>query len=770
MNEDISGLITRAGSPIPLKGVAVHVSGRGPVSRVTVAQNYRNDESQPVEAIYTFPLPEEAAVCGFQVELDGQVLRGQVEDKDKCLEEYDAALARGAGAFLMDQDRPNVFTAYVGNLRPREEVVLRISYVAPLTWRPDGLQLIVPTVVSPRYFTAEQILTMDPAELLHLTPPAVIGPLPYGFTLTVDLELPGRLSGVECPSHPFRWEITDGRLKGALAGQARMDQDFVLNVKLEHGHDPFCLEAQEADGAKVLLVCLNPEMPQDSPRQSLEVIFLVDCSGSMAGESAAQARNAMELCLRALEETDTFNIIAFGSDWKPLFKEPRTFDQANLEKAAQFVRTLDGHMGGTEIFAPLKAILNRPAPAGRSRKVILLTDGEVANEAEILALAEKHRGHSAIYPVGLGRGPNAHLICSLARVSGGAAEFVHPQARLEPVMVRLFEKVSIPALNPVEIDWDGLAPDLQAPQSLPPVHKGEHLLAMARFAGDSPRKVKIKANLPGIGPRLWELAPVAIENQDDEVLPLMLAREALRELEDCYLACRWRPKTKEVNELRRRILELSRQYGILSSLTSFLVVAERPGAAAAEVAIRRIPVALTKGWGGMDQVVCYKAMPCRVAFELPSSICISGSAKDFLEPPPVHRYSGRILRLSVLDPKEWDFRRLIQEQSAQGWWSLTPWLAKQVGSSVKELEEIAKKLNLPYKLAKQVVATLTACYLLETRFQEWETEWHLLAPKAERWLKKQNIALPRPGLVFLLWLQESLSTVLKKSPNQGGVA
>ena len=119
----------------------------GPASRVTVAQSYRNDEKNPIEAVYTFPLPDDCAVCGFQVELDGQILKGQVEDREKCLEEYASALDRGSMAFLMDQDRPNVFTAYVGNLQPQQEAVLRISYVAPLHWLQDGLQLIVPTVL-----------------------------------------------------------------------------------------------------------------------------------------------------------------------------------------------------------------------------------------------------------------------------------------------------------------------------------------------------------------------------------------------------------------------------------------------------------------------------------------------------------------------------------------------------------------------------------------------------------------------------------------------
>jgi Ca-activated chloride channel family protein len=302
--------------------------------------------------------------------------------------------------------------------------------------------------------------------------------------------------------------MTDGRLKGAVAGQARMDQDFVLNVKTDQVHEPFCLQAREEAGAQVLMVSVNPDRPPALARTPLEVIFLVDCSGSMAGESAAQARNALDVCLRALEETNTFNIIAFGSDWEALVQENHgPLTKANLEKATQFVRTLDSHMGGTEILAPLKAILERPASSGRLRKVILLTDGQVANEAEIIALAQKHPGQCAIYPVGLGRGPNAHLIRSLARASGGAAEFVHPQARLEPVMVRLMEKVATPAANPVEIEWDGQAPDLQAPSSLPPLHKGEHLIVLARFSGEAPRMVRLKVAWSGREPQWWELTP-----------------------------------------------------------------------------------------------------------------------------------------------------------------------------------------------------------------------------------------------------------------------
>jgi Ca-activated chloride channel family protein len=728
------------------------MAGRGPAARVTVAQSYVNDEAQPVEAVYTFPLPEEAAVAGFQVEMHGQVLKGRVEEREKCVEDYDAALSRGAGACMLDQDRPNVFTAYVGNLRPQEEVVLRLTYVTPLTWGPEGLRVVVPTVVSPRYLPPEQLRTLDPAELFHLTPPAVLGPLPYGFTLTLDLALPGRVAAVECPSHPFRWELADGHLKGAVAGVARMDQDFVLQVRVEGGHEPFCLAAREPDGATVLLVGLNPEFPPAGPRPPLEVIFLVDCSGSMMGESAAQARNALDLCLRSLELVDTFNIIAFGSDYQALFPEARPFGEDTLAQANRLVPTLDGHLGGTEVLAPLQAVLAQPPAPGRLREIILLTDGQVGNEAEILTLAKRHRGQAAIYPVGLGRGPNAHFIRSLARVSGGVATLVHPGERLEPVMVRLMAQIATPPLHPVEVHWDGLTPELMAPQPLPPLHQGEHLLVLARFADRAPGKLTVHA-----GNHTWELMPTAAG--EDDVLPLLLAREAIRELEDRLLGCRWGSPPQKERELKAQILSLSRRYGLLSSLTSFLVVAERPAEEAGEMALRRIPVALTQGWGGLEAArLYYNFKPCYLlryaSFDPFAAVPrVSGKiqgirrpAKRYVSPPP--------------DGDEQAFRRLIQAQQASGYWELTVWLAKQAGISLNILRKMARHLKVPRPEAEKVVATLLACYLLHTRFKPWQAEWALVAAKAERWLQAHNLTPPPPGSEVLPWLKEGLGDSL----------
>ena len=118
-DESKSGLLA-GGRPIPLEGVRVEAHLAAAHVEVTVTQRYRNWEPEPVEAVYVFPLDEAAAVCGFAALAAGKLIRGHVEERERAFEKYDDALLKGDGGFLLDQQRPNIFTASVGNLRPGE--------------------------------------------------------------------------------------------------------------------------------------------------------------------------------------------------------------------------------------------------------------------------------------------------------------------------------------------------------------------------------------------------------------------------------------------------------------------------------------------------------------------------------------------------------------------------------------------------------------------------------------------------------------------------
>ena len=149
------GLFTKEDAPVPLTGVTVNGTITGRVAKVTIRQRFENREGKAIEAVYKFPLPEGSSVCGFTVSTGDRVLRGRVEEREQAFREYDEALAQGHGAFLLDEERPNIFTLSVGNVKPRHAVDIEVAYVTTLETNGGEVRFMLPTTISPRYVPAD---------------------------------------------------------------------------------------------------------------------------------------------------------------------------------------------------------------------------------------------------------------------------------------------------------------------------------------------------------------------------------------------------------------------------------------------------------------------------------------------------------------------------------------------------------------------------------------------------------------------------------------
>ncbi|HJS74023.1 MAG TPA: VIT and VWA domain-containing protein, partial [Vicinamibacteria bacterium] len=344
------------GKPIPLEGVAIDAEVRDFCSRVTVTQRYRNREDTPIEAQYVFPLDERAAVCGFAALVDGVEIKGVVKEREEAFDAYDDALSEGHGAFLLDQERSDVFTARIGNLLPGKEATIRITYVAELGLEGQDLRFVLPTTISPRYAPLEDRKGIGRPEAEAVNPP-IAWSVPYGLELTVRLQMPSSIRGLESPSHPLAIEL-DGTAATVRLGERRsaLDRDFVLLVKLQEPHEPRGW-IEERDGEAVAMIAFQPRFEiRESPA---EVIFVVDRSGSMGGSSIEEARNALQLSLRSLREGSLFNVVGFGSTYRMLFPESRPYGDENLRIATEHVSSLEANLGGTEILRALQAVLGR---------------------------------------------------------------------------------------------------------------------------------------------------------------------------------------------------------------------------------------------------------------------------------------------------------------------------------------------------------------------------------------------------------------------------
>ena len=596
-----SGLFSSADQkPIPLDRVRVEAHVVDAAARVTIRQSYRNLETVPLEVVYTFPLDEGAAVCGFEATVDGVRYVGRAMERDEAFKEYDDALEAGHGGFLLDEERADVFTASLGNLKPESTVELSITYVTELAAEGEAVRFTLPTTVSPRYAPAADQTGVGPVPAETLNPPVALT-VPYGFSFEMDATMGGAIRGVQSPSHPIELELDGPRATVRLAQrQAAMDRDLVIVLAADNLSAPHAVVERAEKGGAVALSSL----PRFEPAaQTAEVIFVIDRSGSMGGPSIAEVRNALQLCLRSLTPGSRFNIVSFGSTYEALFTGSRAYDEASLGDAAAFVRTLEADMGGTEILPALQFVVQQPTVAGMPRQVLVLTDGEVTNTDAVIDLARRHASTARFFTFGIGAGASHHLVKGLARASRGAAEFIAPGERIEAKVMRQFKRVFAPAMTDVKVEWgqDGLK---AASDRVPPVFDGERVrvyaLADTLVAGTATLRGTIAGR-----PVAFEIPIDPAAAVQGDTIATLAARERIRTLEEQgeYLESRGslQRRGRANSKAAAEIAALGVKYQLASRETSFVAIEHRDTPLEGRAELRRVPVALTSGWGGMRE-------------------------------------------------------------------------------------------------------------------------------------------------------------------------
>ena len=754
-----SGLFTTQSAQVPLAGVSIDAEISSFCARVSVSQRYVNREPHPIEAVYVFPLDEGAAVCGFEAIIDGTLVIGEVKEREDAFRMYDEAIERGHGGFLLDEERPDVFQASVGNLAPGKEVLLKVTYVTELTVAGSGLRFTIPTTVSPRYAPAEDQRGVGRPDSVALNPPAAWS-VPYGLTLSVRLAMAGAIARIESPSHPVSVAMNGHSAEVALSQrEAALDRDFVLSVEAAGFDTPQAWIERDDSGDRAVAVAFVPQLGQTTA--PCDVTFLVDRSGSMQGTSIEEVRNALQLCLRSMIPGCTFNIVGFGNTYESLFAESRSYDDASLAAASAHVRELNANLGGTEILPALRFVLEQPVRAGRTHQVVVLTDGEVTNTDAVIALARQHAAHARVFTFGIGAGSSHHLVEGLARAGAGAAEFIHPGERIEPKVVRQFGRLLSPALTDVRVSWGGLDVK-QAPSAIPPVFSGGRLLLYAFVKAlqvpANPTTIRLTAASPS-GPVAFDVVVDMSREAAGRTVATLAARARIRELEE---SPEWtnargsRQRERKATAVSAEVVELSVRYGLISRETSFVAIERRESPVHGDMQLRRIPIALTAGWGGGEVMEALRPILAhrigsadrlsRVPMgfqplEATSSVpCASVSMQPLRTPGALLRgrsglhAPGRGTPPVASTPRVRDMVRLIELQRADGSWDLTAELATATGYGFKMLELALAGATGEKDEIRRAWATALALAWLEEHARDNEQEWRMLATKARTWL------------------------------------
>ncbi len=571
-----------AEAPALKTDVRLHV--RGIVMRGEVTQTFENTTPQCAEAVYVFPLPENAAVDTLRMTIGPRVIEGEIQEKKAAQQTYDTAKSEGKHASLLTQERPNIFTVAISNVASGEKVVIDVAYQQTIDYRDGLFSLRFPLTIGPRYIPASGVADAD-----RVTPPVTVGRRSK-TSLTVDLDAGFSLRKVESRYHQINTSVVSGSHYNVTLAENEVpaDRDFELNWQPDLGSEPKSAIFSEGDYA---LMMIMPPASSTHVRMRRETVFVIDTSGSMEGTSINEAKNALTLALDRLQPSDRFNVIEFNSVTHMLFDDAQAATSDAVSRAKAWVNALNAN-GGTEILDALQhALKDEQTPGDDSvRQVVFMTDGQVGNEDQCFAYIRDHLGRTRLFTVGIGSAPNSHFMRNAARFGRGTFTYIGNVSEVQEKMGGLFEKLENPVLSNVTLHLDDPAAEMW-PQRVPDLYSGEPIVVTVKSAKHGGRVIATAT----MGKTEWNDTHVLNGGGGDSGIEKLWARQKIDALLDRDGAL------AENSADRQQVLDLALANHLVTPLTSLVAVDHTPaGVDPATCNTTAIPVNLPAGWGGVE--------------------------------------------------------------------------------------------------------------------------------------------------------------------------
>ena len=602
---DAARLQTQEGQDIPLLGVTLTGELRGLMFEACVEQRFCNPHDKHVEVVYSFPLPWRAVLLGVDVVLGDKHLSGTVVEKKQAQARYEEALSEGNAAIMLEKNHDHSYSLNLGNLAPQERCTITLRYAQTLSFEQRGLRLLIPTVIAPRYGDAQQ----DGSLLPHQVPRHSLT-VDHPFELTLRLHGPLAQARVASPSHPvgvaFSQTAKGPVLIVSLSRRACLDRDFVLVVD-QLAHDSMAIAARDSiqpEGVAVL-ASFCPRIPA-AERAGTAVKILVDCSGSMAGDSIQAAKRALQAIVEQLGDGDRFALSRFGDTVEHRSRGLWTARETTKLAAQRWVGALDANLGGTEMQS---ALLSTFALAQTVQSdVLLVTDGEITAIDRTIESAQAS-GHR-VFVVGIGSSPAETHLRRLAEATAGACDFVAPGEAVEPAVLRMFARLRSPRLVSLRLEWPEGGQPVWASPLLSSVFDGDTVNVFALLRQPATGVVRLLGQRT-TDTQMQEIGrvdlPAALDTEDHtaDTLPRLVASERLQRIE------RLRDDDPIAASLTTEPAQLAVQYQLVSEYSNFLLVHERAeGEQATDMPeLHTVAQMVPAGWGGMGTICFSRKMP-----------------------------------------------------------------------------------------------------------------------------------------------------------------
>jgi len=455
----------------PLKHTDVTVDISGFIARVAVRQQFHNPFPEKIEALYVFPLSQDAAVDRMTMRVGKRLIEGEIKGRNAARRIYESAKAAGKVASLLDQHRANVFRQAVANIEPGEQIDITISYSETLDWVDGEYHFDFPMVVGPRYMPGSPIgekaegwaAPTDQVPDAHLISPKIP---PEGMraghdvSVTIHLNAGLPIRRIESKQHAVTVDyLAEDKSRAVVTlkkNKTIPNKDFVLVYQTTDDKIEDALLTHTDKRGKFFTLVIQP--PKRVPAEMIvpkEIIFVIDKSGSMEGFPITTAKKAMRMCIEQLRPKDTFNLITFAGGVGYCFPQPVPNTENNRRVALQYLGHLQGS-GGTEMMDAIHACLADQHDPRRVRVVCFMTDGYVGNDMEIIDAVKRNAGTARVFAFGIGTSVNRYLLDGIARAGRGEVHYVLSRSETFGAAERFHERIRTPVLTDVRLDFGDL--------------------------------------------------------------------------------------------------------------------------------------------------------------------------------------------------------------------------------------------------------------------------------------------------------------------------
>lgn len=633
---------TADGRSLPLIGAKLRAEAKGGIARLVLEQTFENRHDETLHVTYRMPLPADGAVSAYAFDIAGRTIAGRVDKKQAAREQFERAVAEGKTAALLEQNRADLFTQEIGNLPAHEALVARITVDQQLAWLPEGeWELRFPTVIGPRYIGLED--SEQDARETHIE---VADGVPARISIEVaigDTLVAGRR--VSSPSHAVTTTVDNVIVLGKAAA---LDRDIVVRwpvatrdvgLSLDHMRRP----DGESFGLLTIVPPARDARPSEAPRSPLrsgsplgisrDLIVLLDTSGSMSGPPLEKAKHVVAMLIESLDEHDRLELIEFSMAARRYQLEPVPGTKAAKQDAIKWVRSRSAG-GGTEMGSAVHEALKALRP-GAQRQVVLVTDGYVGGEQQIVKLLhEKLPKSCRLHVLGIGSAVNRSLATALARAGRGAEVLVGLDEDIERGAKRLVDRTRMPVLTNVEVLGSALV--RCAPEHIPDVFEGAPVIAAVALRPEGGELV-VRGDLANDTWVQRITIPPKPAGEGNPAIASLYAREHVADLET-----RWTIGDQEA--LDREIEATGVKYQIATRLTSWVAIDEArrvDGPSRHEVMPQALPYGTSVASFGMRAAVSSYDQ---------KSLMIGGAAAPMAMAAPSSAVGGRMFRSADMAP------------------------------------------------------------------------------------------------------------------------